>query len=156
LPFADAQFDGVIANHMLYHVPDLPRGLAEIRRVLKPGGILFAATNGNGHMGEMHELLHRFDPQFTVTPFRLGFSLENGAALLAPYFVAVELRRYESSLRVTESAALVAYARSMNMFQPGAEPAFQALLEEELHSHGGVIEINKVTGLFRAVKAGER
>ena len=155
LPFADAEFDGVIANHMLYHVPDLSRGLAEIHRVLKPGGRLFAATNGNGHMVQLHELVHRFDPQYRATPFRLGFALENGSALLALYFAAVELRRYESSLRVTERAPLVAYARSMDMVPPGAEAAFEALVAEELRTHGGVIEINKETGLFRAVKAGE-
>ena len=38
LPFGDAGYDVVVANHMLYHVPDLAKGLSEIRRVLKPGG----------------------------------------------------------------------------------------------------------------------
>ena len=36
LPFADASFDTVVAAWMLYHVPDLDRGLAEIARVLCP------------------------------------------------------------------------------------------------------------------------
>ena len=36
LPFPEACFDAVIANHMLYHVPDRPRALAEVQRVLKP------------------------------------------------------------------------------------------------------------------------
>src|ERR1041385_7556165 len=49
LPFGDGLFDLVIANHMLYHVADLPRGLREIRRVLRHGGTLFAATNGSEH-----------------------------------------------------------------------------------------------------------
>jgi ubiquinone/menaquinone biosynthesis C-methylase UbiE len=38
LPFRDASFDAVIANHMLYHVPDISRSLGEVRRVLKPSG----------------------------------------------------------------------------------------------------------------------
>src|SRR5579859_1564002 len=38
-------FDVVIANHMLYHVPDLPRAVRELARVLRPGGRLCAATN---------------------------------------------------------------------------------------------------------------
>src|SRR5439155_6255128 len=46
VPFAPASFDAVIANHMLYHVPDRAKALNEIRRVLRPGGRLYAATNG--------------------------------------------------------------------------------------------------------------
>ena len=34
LPFDDDRFDGVIANHMLFHVPDRARALREMRRVL--------------------------------------------------------------------------------------------------------------------------
>ena len=35
IPFEDETFDAVIANHMLYHVPDKPKAIAEIKRVLK-------------------------------------------------------------------------------------------------------------------------
>jgi ubiquinone/menaquinone biosynthesis C-methylase UbiE len=35
VPYADATFDAVIANHMLYHVPDLKKGMSEMRRILK-------------------------------------------------------------------------------------------------------------------------
>jgi len=38
LPYTDARFDLVIANHVLEHVEDDWRALAEIRRVLRPGG----------------------------------------------------------------------------------------------------------------------
>ncbi len=46
IPFEDETFDAVIANHMLYHVPDRPKAIAEIKRVLKPGGRLIATTIG--------------------------------------------------------------------------------------------------------------
>ncbi len=40
LPFADDSFDRVICAEVLEHVDDYPRMLAEIRRVLKPEGVL--------------------------------------------------------------------------------------------------------------------
>src|ERR1041384_410164 len=50
IPFEDETFDAVIANHMLYHVPDRPKAIAEIQRVLKPGGRLIATTVSENHM----------------------------------------------------------------------------------------------------------
>jgi SAM-dependent methyltransferase len=44
MPFADASFDYVIANHVLEHVAVLDRATAEIRRVLAPGGIAVLQT----------------------------------------------------------------------------------------------------------------
>ena len=38
LPFDDASFDRALAIHVLEHLPDLPAALAEIHRLLKPGG----------------------------------------------------------------------------------------------------------------------
>jgi SAM-dependent methyltransferase len=38
LPFDDAQFDTIVTTWTLCSIPDVPRALAEMRRVLKPGG----------------------------------------------------------------------------------------------------------------------
>jgi ubiquinone/menaquinone biosynthesis C-methylase UbiE len=43
LPFADAEFDIVVSNLGVCHIPDQPRALSEARRVLRPGG-RFAMT----------------------------------------------------------------------------------------------------------------
>jgi SAM-dependent methyltransferase len=44
LPFADGCFDAVVSNHSLEHFADLEGALAEIGRVLRPGGALFIAV----------------------------------------------------------------------------------------------------------------
>jgi ubiquinone/menaquinone biosynthesis C-methylase UbiE len=44
LQFADATFDRVLCSEVIEHIPDAPRALAEIHRVLKPGGTLAIST----------------------------------------------------------------------------------------------------------------
>jgi phosphatidylethanolamine/phosphatidyl-N-methylethanolamine N-methyltransferase len=44
LPFEAASFDVVVAANVLHIVPDLPRALAALKRMLKPGGRLIAPT----------------------------------------------------------------------------------------------------------------
>lgn len=44
LPFADASFDTVLCNQVLEHVPEPARLMAEVQRVLRPGGVLLLTT----------------------------------------------------------------------------------------------------------------
>jgi len=41
LPFADETFDVIYIQHVLHHIGDVAQALAEVRRCLKPGGVLF-------------------------------------------------------------------------------------------------------------------
>jgi SAM-dependent methyltransferase len=41
LPFSDATFDLIYVQHVLHHIGDVGQALAEIKRCLRPGGILF-------------------------------------------------------------------------------------------------------------------
>ena len=156
LPFPDASFDVAVANHMLYHVPDCERALAELRRVLRPGGRLFAATNGQGHMRGMGELVAPFAS--IATPDRSDyeriFSLENGAEQLMHHFSRVSLDRYEDSLVITEAAPLVAYILSMPA-ESAPPPESIARLTSDIERRiaaDGAIHIAKETGLFQAVR----
>jgi 2-polyprenyl-3-methyl-5-hydroxy-6-metoxy-1,4-benzoquinol methylase len=40
LPFRDGEFDVIVCREVLEHIPDYARALAELQRILKPGGIL--------------------------------------------------------------------------------------------------------------------
>lgn len=55
LPLADACVERVMANHMLYHVPDQATALAEMHRVLKPGGLVMLTTNAADANALFHE-----------------------------------------------------------------------------------------------------
>ena len=48
LPFADACFDAVFAHAVLQHVREPVRALAEMRRVLKPGGVIGLRDDDRG------------------------------------------------------------------------------------------------------------
>jgi SAM-dependent methyltransferase len=157
IPFADAHFDVVIANHMLYHVPDRPRAYAEIRRVLRSGGRLLAATNGTDHMRELNELARRFDPALVDAFGRIDFHLENGATELASWFANVSLDRFADGLVVPEAKPMVDYILSTTRGAgTGAgsdtrtfRDALSAFVAAELREHGSM-RITKSNGVFEA------
>ena len=104
LPFSDRAYDYVVANHMLYHVPDRRRALGESWRVLKSGGRLLAAANGPSHMRELWEMVGRVSLEKEAAP-AVGeeFTLQNGAAQLGEWFTDVSMTRRDDSLEVTDA-----------------------------------------------------
>jgi ubiquinone/menaquinone biosynthesis C-methylase UbiE len=150
LPFADERYDAAVANHMLYHVPDLDLALADLHRVLRPGGQLFAATNGERHLWELHELVRQVNPTST-DPFEgmtKTFQLENGPALLAPWFAELELHRYDDILLVTEVEPLVAYVASMAGWLDDEGLAALGQLAADKLARDGAIRLTKDTGML--------
>lgn len=124
LPFADASFDVVVAVWMLYHVPDLDRGLGEIVRVLRPGGVLVAGTNAPGHLAEVLELAG-------LEGWELGFDAENGQARLEVHFARVERREAYGTVTLADIDAVRSYYGSSQRLQPHAS-ALPLTLEEPL------------------------
>jgi ubiquinone/menaquinone biosynthesis C-methylase UbiE len=154
IPCEDEYFDAVIANHMLYHVPDKPKAFLEIRRTLKPEGCFYASTVGERHLIEIAELLSKFDVRLAswgrVTD---SFTLENGIAQLSGWFTNIKSYRYKDALEVTEAAPLVDYILSGWAAQilEEKQPQFREFVAGELATLGGVIHITKDSGLFVSV-----
>jgi SAM-dependent methyltransferase len=139
LPFEDGSFDGAIANHMLYHASDRERALGEIARVLSPGGILYASTNGAGHLKEINALLER--------SWEWGFRIEVAGDQLAAFF-EVGLELYPCNLEVTEAEPVLAFVRSLDCGEIAGAREFV----EETISREGSFHVTKVTGLFTCRK----
>jgi ubiquinone/menaquinone biosynthesis C-methylase UbiE len=154
IPFEDETFDAVVANHMLYHVPDRPKAIAEMKRVLKAGGRLIATTVGENHMKEMNDWLTRVSGGQLSGMYSLPFILENGSEQLGEFFDSVSLFRYQDSLEVTEVEPVIAYLRSGIAASDLLEHELARVrddLEKELQENGRIL-ISKDSGLFEAIK----
>ena len=114
IPYEDASFDLVIANHVLFYCKDVDRVCSEVGRVLKPGGRFVCGTYGVAHMQEVSRLVTQFDDRITLSGENLyeHFGIENGAQALAPYFAEVDWQQYEDALIVTQAEPLIEYVLS--------------------------------------------
>lgn len=155
LPFADNRFDLILANHVLFYLDNPMDALKEIKRVLKPNGVLIASTYGEHHMEEVTSLTRGFDERITLSAdnLYLHFGKENGAAILSSCFQNVTWTNYEDSLFVTEAAPLISYILSchgnQNQYLASRYRDFASYIEKQV---AGGFSITKDAGLFRAVK----
>ena len=150
IAFADRRFDGVIANHMLYHVPDLSAALHEIRRVLRPGGCLYATTNGQRHLAELARLVETHAPEAEWNAAAKPFHLENGAAILGGWFDKVVRDDYPDGLRITEVDPLLDYLRSTTAGSSLDEARLNQIRQEVAGqiATNGYFSVTKAAGLF--------
>ncbi len=172
LPFANHCFDVILANHMLHHIPHLEATLAELHRILKPGGVLLAATHSQFTMSEFDTLTRRAltllgHPPLTHESvygrFIEGFSLENGAVTLARHFRAVARYEMPSALVFKEARPVIEY---LNSSRPAREPAlpdrltwedFIAIMADQIRrliNHFGELTVNKLSGVLLATDHG--
>ncbi len=107
LRFADGSFDTVVAAWMLYHVPDLDRGLGEIARVLSGGGHLVAVTNSELHLEEARAYAG------VSMVGHLPFNRSNGEEILSRHFASVERIDVDGWVTFPDSESIRRYVRSM-------------------------------------------
>jgi SAM-dependent methyltransferase len=74
LPFGDDSFDRAFSMLVLQFIPDAPRAVAEMRRVVRPGGTVTAAVwdgySGMPHIRMMYDIAAVLDPSFERPLFR--------------------------------------------------------------------------------------
>jgi ubiquinone/menaquinone biosynthesis C-methylase UbiE len=160
IPLEEKSIDILVANHMLYHVPDLDKALAEIRRVLRIGGTLYCTTIGKRHLAEIGEALSRVDERIEFNRIRHGkFTMQSGPSILARYLSEIEVREYEDSLEVTNAEDLIKYVMSSvgisnvgsYLEGKGLGTLRENLLEEIRRK--GYIKVSKESGMIIGRKA---
>ena len=155
IPFKRDFFDAVIANHLLFYLPELDQGLEEIIRVLKPQGILYASTYSTNHMKEITELAQEFDPRITLSQTSLPsiFGKENGEEILSHYFQNVERRDYADTLVIDQAKPIVDYIVSchgnQNEIMSGRIEEFYSFIKKKIDDQGS-ITVTKEACLFIA------
>lgn len=156
IPMAAHQFDAVIANHMLFHIPDLPAALAGIRRILNRGGKPYASAVGFRNLFEIWEWAAEALPErksiMLAREAVVGFSLENGEEQLSRYFSNVELIRYSDSLVIDQVRPVVDFVVSSPYtgdLSSDELRRYKSFLEAELKAKGA-LKVTKDAGIFVA------
>lgn len=156
LPFPDASFDTVIANHMLYHLDDPAAALREFARVLRTGGRLAVAVNGRDHLEELDAIgsaIGRPDPRRALG--MNDFSAETGPAYLARDFTDIVVERYRSDLEIPAVDPVLTYLNSLAdepltaRQRSAARAFFQASIEDSgayhIRQHTVLITASRIT-----------
>ena len=147
IPFETNGFDIVIANMMLYHVPDLKKGLSEVTRVLKESGRFYCATYGEH--GIVQFITNLLKPYGVEDRVNKNFTLQNGKQILAQYFSSVEMMEYIDSLEVTNIDDLLDYIYSLTSMTEVSNikrDVIKKVLEQNMAD--GILKVPKEYGMF--------
>jgi ubiquinone/menaquinone biosynthesis C-methylase UbiE len=148
IPFDTSEFDFVIANMMLYHVPDLPAAIKEVRRVLDPSGIFFCATFGEN--GLNHYINMALEEQGFQIKIKGAFTLQNGMEILGKDFTSVYRLDYIDSFEISDTNDLLDYIFSLSSLVGAKDLERNELFHffEKQKNATGIIQIPKEYGMF--------
>ena len=162
LPIASASCNRVMANHMLYHVPDQLAALREMRRVVKPGGRVLISANAAGNHAELLDLHEAAAAQLGMaalpgTDHR--FNTGDGERVRSVFPTAVLHDQHNAFAFPTTESALAYYASGIIELvdPPPADDSYKshllAILGERIDAiiaKEGVFRVYKGVGAFVA------
>jgi SAM-dependent methyltransferase len=163
LPFADGEFAVLSARHMLYHVPEIPAALHEFARVVGPGGVVIAATNGERNTPGLGDLEDEVVLEFgleAVPVMTRTFNATNAYDQLHAVFPVVDETILPGALVFTEPGPIVDYVMTQAVPQQAADDAelfgairawVTARATSRLEELGGTWRDPKSVGLYRCV-----
>lgn len=119
LPLKDNYYDVVTCKHMLYHVNDITKAVAEVRRVLKhKGKFLFTLNSFANHSNEKFDR-HTRDIEKMLSIKRIETShrinMENYHHYVSSFFPLFESRMY-GSIHLKSAAPYIGYLRTFKHF----------------------------------------
>lgn len=152
LPFPDATFDTVVANHMLYHLDEPGAALREFARVLRPAGRLAVAVNGTDHLHELDAIAPRIGrPELAIGAAQNGVTAETASAYVARHFTEVAVERYPCDLDIPSAEPILDYLASMadEPLTPEQRSAARDLVQARIDIDGS-FHVRKHTVLITA------
>jgi len=170
LPLADGSCDVILASYVMFFIPDIPRAVSDIHRVLRPGGALLAVTMAPVYLDELRVAINRALAKLGATgePYQNElhdrFNLDNGPAYLTPPFSRTSVHRFESAFVFPEVEPVLAYVTSMRDAIGGHVPphcawdefiaALRDVVQAEIAAHGE-FRVSKNAGALVATKTTE-
>jgi ubiquinone/menaquinone biosynthesis C-methylase UbiE len=153
LDLPPASFNIILANHMLYHVADIPTAIAKVSGLVAPDGTFIASTNGVAHLSELKSMLLELGEEYRFPREDPSFTLENGASFLSRKFQDVNRIDYTNDIDVPVVDPIVRFVRSIfdGTTYPSIVPRMDDFLEivkRRLRDGNGVVRITSRTGMF--------
>jgi SAM-dependent methyltransferase len=125
LPVATGSCGGVLAMHMLYHVPDPEAAVRETKRVMAPGGTVLVSTNAGDDKEDLYAVCRVATADLAVAPnwdrqaLHL-FHLDEAEAMLRRHFTDVRRIDLHGVVEVPDPEPVVAFIASTSAWYPGA------------------------------------
>lgn len=154
LPLRTGAAGTAMANHMLYHVPDIDRAIDELRRVVRPDGVVLVVTNGLDHLAELGKVIDDAVMSTSGAPFHFDrsgerFDLDGSEDRLRRVFGSVTRDDRRATLVVPGAEPVMRYLSSLAglaTMLPESVP-FEAMLAVAAQQVDAIIERD---GVFRA------